>query len=108
MFTDIAPKTMKKLEDTNSLFLANLFGVSKKGCPKVSLYTETSSLLIPNQILQNQLLFLNHMATLPTNTLAKETYTEMKEKDLPGLLKVCQKYLQEWNLTNVEDFSKLA
>ena len=38
VWTDIAPKTMKKLEDTTSIFLSNMLGVSKRGCPTVSLY----------------------------------------------------------------------
>ena len=61
VFTDIPVKTKKKLEDVNTLFLANLLGVSKRGCPAASLYIETFSLLIPNKILQSQLLFLHHI-----------------------------------------------
>ena len=95
VWTDIAPKTMKKLEHTNSLFLSNLFGVSKRGCPEASLYIESSSLLIPNQILMSQLLFLHHIATLPHTSLARETYEEMKKHKYPGLLKNLEKYMNE-------------
>ena len=106
VWSDISPRTMKKLEETNSLFLANLFGVSKRGCPEVSLYTESSSLLIPNYILLYQLLFLHHVATLPPTALARETYEEMKRNKYPGILQNCKKYLEEWNLTDLESFSK--
>ena len=95
VWTDITPKTMKKLEYTNSLFLANLFGVSKRGCPEASLYIESSSLLIPNQILLSQLLFIHHIATLPLTSLARETFEEMKIHNYPGLLKNLEKHLRE-------------
>ena len=106
VWCDISPKTMKKLEHTNSLFLANLFGVSKRGCPEVSLYTESSTLLIPNQILMSQLLFLHHIATLPITSLARETYEEMKKHNFPGLVKNLEMYLRDWKLEEVESFSK--
>ena len=44
VWSDIPSKTMKKLTDINTLFLANLLGVSKRGCPAASLYIETASL----------------------------------------------------------------
>ena len=97
---------MKKLEDVNTLFLANLLGVSKRGCPAASLYIETFSLLIPNRILQSQLLFLHHVATLPHTSLANETYRVMREQGYPGLFVKCRRYLEEWNLTNMEAHSK--
>ena len=80
VWSEISSKTMKKLVETNSLFLANLFGVSKRGCPEVSLYTESSSLLIPNFILQHKLLFLHHIALLPLTSLVREICEEMKIK----------------------------
>ena len=105
---DVSPKTMKKLEDMNSLFLANLFGVSKRGCPTVSLYSESSTLLISNQILLTQLLFLHHIATLPRTSLANEIYQTMKVNNYPGIVKNCQKYLTEWNMTDAENYTKMA
>ena len=84
---------MKKLEHTNSLFLANLFGVSKRGCPEVSLYTESSTLLIPNQILMSQLLFLHHMTTLPITSFIRETYGEMKKHSFSVLVNKLDMYL---------------
>ena len=77
----VPPTTMKKLEEINSLFLSNLLGVNKRGCPEVNLYIETSSLLIPNQILQSQLLFLHHVASLPSSSLAREIYEAMDHNE---------------------------
>ena len=37
VWEDIPKKTMKKLEEVNSLMLANLLGVNKRGCPEASL-----------------------------------------------------------------------
>ena len=108
VWMDMSPKTLKKLEDTNSLFLPNLFGVSKRGCPTVSLYSESSTLLISNQILLTQLLFLHHIATLPRTALANEIYQTMKVNNYPGIVKNCQKYLTEWNMTDAENYTKMA
>ena len=108
VWMDVSPKTMKKLEDTNSLFLANLFGVSKRGCPTVSLYSESSTLFISNHILLTKLLFLHHIATLPRTALANEIYQTMKANNYPGIVKNCQKYLTEWNMTDVETYTKMA
>ena len=58
VWSDIPSKTMRKLEETHSLMLTNLLGVSKRGCPEVSLYLETGSLTMKNQIILHQMLFL--------------------------------------------------
>ena len=108
VWSDIPVKTMKALNDVNSTFLANLLGVSKRGCPEISLYVETSSLLISNQILLSQILFLHHIASLPATSLANETYQAMKSNEYPGLFKTCQKYLIEWNILDLENYSKWA
>ena len=102
VWSEVPPKSLKQLEETNSLFLANLLGVSKRGCPEVNLYIETSSLLIPNQILLSQLLFLHHIASLPTAPLVNEVYESMKEKNFPGILRICQPYLTEWSMTEIK------
>ena len=97
---------MRKLNETNSLFLANLMGVSKRGCPEASLYVETSSLLISNQILLSQLLFLHHIANLPETSLAKEAYIVVKNRGYPGLYRVCERYLIEGKMTDIQNHSK--
>ena len=74
----------------------------------MSLYSESSTLLISNHILLTQLLFLHHVATLPRRALANEIYQAMKINNYPGIVKNCQKYLTEWNITDVEDFTKMA
>ena len=106
VWTEIPKKMLTKLNEVNSLFLANLMGVSKRGCPEVCLYVETSSLLMSNQILLSQLLFLHHVATLPADTLANETYQAMKANGYPGLYKICKEYLNEWGMSNVESYTK--
>ena len=93
-WTDIPPKMMRKLTEVNSLFLANLFGVSKRGCPEVSLYVESSSFLISNQILLSQLLFIHHIATLPNDTLTNEVYQIMKKKSIQDYTKSARNTLK--------------
>ena len=72
----------------------------------MSLNEETNSLLITNQILLNQMKFLHHAEILPTSTLTRETYEEMKNKELPGLYKICEKFLREWKMDNFETIQR--
>ena len=107
VWTHIPAKTMKQLDDISNLFLRNLFGVNKRGCPTVSLYLQTSTLTMSNRILLSKLMFYHHIATLSEDCLAREFFEEQrKNKDFPGLVSQCEEVLAEWNILNVEVYSK--
>ena len=107
IWTEISTKTLKMLDSVNSLFLANLFGVSKRGCPEASLFLETASLLAANRILLHKLLFYHHVATLSPDSLAREILEEQRKYSFPNsFVSQCETTLSEWNLTNVECYSK--
>ena len=105
VWSDIPAKTMRKLEETNSLMLSNLLGVSKRGCPEVSLYLETANLTVENQILLRQMLFIHHVATLPNDSLASECYEEMLKHSLPGIVSNCVSHMNQWGITNIQQYS---
>ena len=109
VWTDIPTKVMKQLDDLGTLFLRNLFGVNKRGCPTVSLYLQTSTFTMSNRILLSQLLFYHHVATLSEDSLAREFFEEQKkDKELPGLVRKCEEILKKWNILNVQSYSKMA
>ena len=80
-------------------------GVSKYNCPLPCLYWMTGTKLISNEILQRKILFLYHVATLPWGALARDFHDVQREHDL-GLVAEVQPVLQEWNLNNIECYSK--
>ena len=61
--------------------------------------------MIKYRILMKKLLFLHHVATLPTNTLAREVYDIQEKLDLPGLVQECKEFLVMNEITQVSKFS---
>ena len=59
------------------------------------------------RILQNKLLILHHVATLPDDSLAREVFQVQEELDLPGLLQDCQEFLIERGITKFSNYSKI-
>ena len=59
-------------------------------------------------IILKKLLFLHHLATLPSNSLAAEIYQLQKEdSSLPGLVRDCEEYLSSLNISSdPSSFSK--
>ena len=104
-WNEIPIKTMKQLVDLNKRFLKTLLGVGKHRCPTPSLYLETASWTIQNQILLKKVFFYHHLATLPSHSLGSECYQAQK-KGLPGIVTECLEIFKEWNITGVEAYSK--
>ena len=52
------------------------------------------------------MLFYHHISTLPQGTLSRDFHDVQKEHGL-GLVAECQQLLQEWNLNNIEVYSKV-
>ena len=61
----IPKKTLDKLNALSHQFLKSVLGVGKFGTPLAALYWDTATPLMSNRILQQQLLFLWHLANLP-------------------------------------------
>ena len=58
------------------------------------------------RILKRKLLFFHHLATLASDSLAKEIFEIQKERNLPGLVSECHKVLSEAGINNVESYTK--
>ena len=103
---DISQETTQELENIQKDFYRCLFAVGS-GCPIPSLYWETGGILMKYRILMKKLLFLHHLATSPTDTLAKEILDVQHKLSLPGLSQECQPSLNQWGITKVESYSSL-
>ena len=67
---------------------------------------ETGTVLMKYRILQRKLIFLHHLSTLPDSSLAKEVYTLQKQINLPRLLTECEEFLHNYELYDIESYSK--
>ena len=64
-------------------------------------YWDTGILLEENFLILKKLLFVHHLATLPSNSLASEIYQLQKnDSSLPGLVQDCNDYLSSLNITS--------
>ena len=96
--------TLKELENTQLRFYRSLLAVGS-GCPTPLLYWETGGLLMKYRILKKKLLFIHHVATLPTDALAREVYDTQRKLNLPGIYKDCEAFLIKAGVTALEAFS---
>ena len=96
---------LNKLKDLTTRFLKVTMGVGKNGCPLPCLYWMTGTKLIENEILQRKMMFYHHVSTLPPGTLSRDFHNVQKEHGL-GVVAECQQVLEEWNLSNIEVYSK--
>ena len=99
-------KILNKLTDLTTRFLKVTMSVGKNGCPLPCLYWMTGTKFISNEILKRKMLFYHHISTLPQGTLSRDFHDVQKEHGL-GLVAKCQQLLQEWNLNNIEVYSKV-
>ena len=59
------------------------------------------------RIIKRKLLFLHHVATLPSDSLAKEILEVQTRLSLPGLVQECQEWLIRFEIVKLEKYSKL-
>ena len=57
------------------------------------------------RVLKKKLLFLHHLATLPSDTLAREVFEVQDKLALPGLVKECQEFLVIWGIRNMKEYT---
>ena len=103
----VPKKTMDQLVKINDQFLKSILGIGKFGCPLVALYLETGTPTMNNRVLHSQLLFYHHVATLSDDSLAKMFLkAQHQNKNLPSIFRQCEKFLEEWGIDNVHEYSK--
>ena len=106
-WSPLPKKTLKKLNKFTITYLRVALGLGKKGgCPLPSLYWQTGTMLPENFILYQKLLFIHHLATLPDGSLAKDSYLAQKIKQYPGIVTQCEEFLNKWNISSIEQFTK--
>ena len=101
-------KALKSLDSLTVLFFRVTLGLGRKSGVVSSLYWSTGTYYMSNRILLSKLLFIHHLCHLPEESLGKSFFnTQRKDpKNYNGVVSECLPFLEEWNLSNVEDFSK--
>ena len=71
------------------------------------MFWQTGTYLPEMYILKQKLLFIGHLARLPDTSLGNQFYTaQKKNENFPSLVKELSPYMEQWNLSNIERFSK--
>ena len=105
IWPELPKKTLKSLDTITIKFLRVTLGLGKKSGPIASLYWSTGTYFMSNRILKAKLMFIHHLANLPEG-LGKDFYNVQNSLELPGIVSDCKVYLEEWNLGNVEHYTK--
>ena len=97
--------TMHKLENLQLRFYRAILSIGT-GCPIPIIYWDTGGMMMRYRIMKRKLLFFHHLATLSTDSLAREIFEVQKEMKIPGLVSECNKILIEAGVIEVDKFSK--
>ena len=106
-WVEMSPKTILELEKLQLMFYRSLLAVGS-GCPIPSLYWETGGMMMKYRIIKRKLLFLHHVATLPSDSLAKEILEVQTRLSVPGLVQECQEWLIRFEIVKLEKIFKTA
>ena len=103
---DIDEETIEKLEELQTKFYRILLSVPRT-TPKPALIWEMGGIKMKWRIIQQKLIFLNHILHLDSQSLAYQVQKIQENEDLPGLTKECSEYMKELCLPNclLENFS---
>ena len=101
-------KALKMLNDFSNKFLKVILQLGKRGCQIGSMYWFTKTMLMENRILLKKVLFVHHLATLPTDSLGYEFYLAQKQNSMkfPGVVVEVSQFLKEHNIANIELYNK--
>ena len=102
---NIPNSVIQSLEKIQLKFYRAILSIGT-GCPIPIIYWDTGGMLIKYRITKNKLLFFHHLATLSSESLAKEIFEVQKELNLPGLVSECNAILIEAGVKDVEKYSK--
>ena len=96
---DMPKKALNLVSSMVRSFFRSLF-FAPKGTPIFCFYWDTGSLLEENFIILKKLLFLHHLANLPSNALANNIYVLQKEHPSEsGLVQECNEYMSKLDIT---------
>ena len=97
---NIGKDSLDMLEDLQNKMYRTLLCVPKT-CPLPSLCWDMGGVQMKFRIISKKLEFVWHLVNLEDGTLAKEVMTIQKTQKLPGLVKECIDWIEEYKLPDV-------
>ena len=91
--------TLNKLEDLQNSFYRNLLNVPFIK-PKPALIWEVAGMKMKYRIMLSKILFLHHIISLDSGSLAKQIRNSQQRNKKPGLTTEVIGYMEELNHTN--------
>ena len=101
-WNNVDKKAAKTLEDLQNMLVRYLFETPKTTASP-SLCWDTGMLTMKYRILEMQINFIFHLATLDEESLGKETYETQKKYKFPGLISDLQALITKFGLPNIFD-----
>ena len=84
-----------------SLILGKFYVEKCTNISKAALFWDSGILPMEKQIEQRKLLFLYHLITLPSISLANQVFLEQRDNNFPGLVTECQEMIEKYNLPDI-------
>ena len=105
---DVSEETVQKLEELQNKFYRILLSVPRT-TPKPALIWEMGGVQMKWRIIQQKLIFLNHIHHLDPQSLAYQVQQVQERDNLPGLTKECKSFMLDLGLPNclVEEFPQV-
>ena len=102
----IPKSAVEMLDDLQCLFMRMILRVPQ-GTPKVALQSETGLLSMKMRIWKRKCMLIHHIKNMDNGTLAKQVYSEQREKGWPGLAHEVTVICEELGIEDV-NHSKLG
>ena len=106
-WVELPVATLNKLEDLQNQFYRIILNCPRS-TPKPALIWELGGRKIKWRIIQEKLVFMNHILQLDPSSLAKQVQEIQEKENLPGLTQECKEYIVMLELPNLfeENISK--
>ena len=99
-WVDISEKSIKKLDDLQNTLYRMLLAVPKT-TPEPSLAWDLGGMKMKFRIIMKKLLFIHHLVSLESSSLAKQVLEKQDMHNLPGLVTECKDYILKYKLPNI-------
>ena len=99
-WVEIGNDTIDKLEELQNTFFRSLLSVPRT-TPKPALIWELGCLKMKWRIIQQKLIFMNHILHLEPESLAWQVQEIEEKENLPGLTQECKEQIEKLNLPNI-------
>ena len=99
-WVEISDDTLSKLEELQNKFYRNLLNVPRT-TPKPALIWELGGLKMKWRIIQEKLVFMNHILHLDSSSLARQVQIIQDQENLPGLSQECKLFIEQLELPNL-------